>query len=189
MLLDFIKRRNIMKKTLSTILCIAVVSLLALTSCNTSETDVTSDAPINSSEASMSDSSETSDSTSAASSNFDSNKSTSDNTSSSDSGMTVDEYIEKEKASLDALSSSYTSLGLKTNIYAKGNSLVYSYQYTTDIGSNDFLKESLNSTLESLSSTYDSLLSMMKIQVPNAESIIVEYLDIDGNVIASKEYK
>ena len=50
MLLDFIKRRNIMKKTLSTILCIAVVSLLALTSCNTSETDVTSDEPINNSE-------------------------------------------------------------------------------------------------------------------------------------------
>ena len=40
-----------------------------------------------------------------------------------------------------------------------------------------------------MASVFTSVLSSLKEAVPDAESVIVEYLDQDGNVIVSKEFQ
>lgn len=103
--------------------------------------------------------------------------------------MTIQEYVEQNAEQLDSISSSFEGTGINMDILARGNSLVYSCQYTMDIGDTDLIKSTLDSSLDASSSTYESVLSLLKLQVPSAESVIVEYLDMDGNVITSKEYK
>lgn len=43
--------------------------------------------------------------------------------------------------------------------------------------------------MDSLSSTFEGVLTSLRLVVPDAQSVIVEYLDKDGQVIVSKEYK
>ena len=43
--------------------------------------------------------------------------------------------------------------------------------------------------MDGMSDTFTGILSSMKTVVPSAESVTVEYLDMDGKVILSKEYK
>jgi hypothetical protein len=77
----------------------------------------------------------------------------------------------------------------KFDILARGNSLVYSYQYTVDFGDTSALKEALDQALTSQADSFQDLLSSLKSAVPDAESIIVEYLDLNGNIITSREFK
>lgn len=168
-----------MKKLLSIIACIMVVSAFALTACDSSNDDtssVASSSAASTSEASSGSASSEADDSSEASS-------------SSSDGMTIQEYVEQNAEQLDSISSSFEGTGKNMDILARGNSLVYSCQYTMDIGDTDLIKSTLDSSLDASSSTYESVLSLLKLQVPSAESVIVEYLDMDGNVITSKEYK
>ncbi len=168
-----------MKKLLSIIACIMVVSAFALTACDSSNDDtssVASSSAASTSEASSGSASSEADDSSEASS-------------SSSDGMTIQEYVEQNAEQLDSISSSFEGTGINMDILARGNSLVYSCQYTMDIGDTDLIKSTLDSSLDASSSTYESVLSLLKLQVPSAESVIVEYLDMDGNVITSKEYK
>ena len=52
-------------------------------------------------------------------------------------------------------------------------------------------KEELTEHLESkaFETSIDSVLRSFKAQVPQTHSVIVRYIDINGNIIASKEYK
>lgn len=81
------------------------------------------------------------------------------------------------------------SSGMKMKVFARGKSLVYSYQYTIDLGDTSLLKSTFEQALASTESTFSSVLSAMKLVVPDAESVTVEYLDKAGKVIVSKEFK
>ena len=87
------------------------------------------------------------------------------------------------------MQSGLESAGMKMTVTARGNSLVYSYQYLIDIGDISIVKPSLEQALNAASPTFTAILSTMKIYVPGAESIIVEYLSKDGTLICSKEFK
>lgn len=156
--------------------CIVVAALTACDSSNDDTSSVASSSAASTSEASSGSASSEADDSSEASS-------------SSSDGMTIQEYVEQNAEQLDSISSSFEGTGINMDILARGNSLVYSCQYTMDIGDTDLIKSTLDSSLDASSSTYESVLSLLKLQVPSAESVIVEYLDMDGNVITSKEYK
>ena len=79
--------------------------------------------------------------------------------------------------------------GINMKIKVRGNSLVYSYQYTEDLPDLEAVKATLEESLDSVSSTFKVLLQQMKTEIPSAESIIVEYLAKDGTEIYSKEFK
>lgn len=66
---------------------------------------------------------------------------------------------------------------------------MYSYRYTSDVGDTALLKPMLDEALEPLSSTFESSLEAIQLAVPSAESLIVEYLTQDGELITSKEFK
>ena len=72
---------------------------------------------------------------------------------------------------------------MKMKVFARGKSLVYSYQYTIDLGDTSLLKSTFEQALASTESTFSSVLSAMKLVVPDAESVTVEYLDKAGKVI------
>lgn len=103
--------------------------------------------------------------------------------------MTIQAFIDSMQDKIDAMAASFEDSGLNMKVFARGNSLVYSYQYTTDMGDTSVLKDALESAMDGMSDTFTGILSSMRTAVPSAESVIVEYLDMDGKVILSKEYK
>lgn len=104
-------------------------------------------------------------------------------------GQTLEEYLEANKESFSQLTESMAESGMNIEILARGNSLVYSYQYTTDVGDAAQVKPLLDEAMDSLGSVFESSLSSIKLVVPSTESVVVEYLTKDGDLITSKEFK
>ncbi len=97
---------------------------------------------------------------------------------------------EEFQEQVKVLSESYESKGIKLDVTAEGDSVVYKCMFTVEIDA-DKSKEELTEHLESkaFKTSIDSVLRSFKAQVPQTRSVIVRYIDINGNVIASKEYK
>lgn len=73
---------------------------------------------------------------------------------------------------------------LTINVSARGNTLVYTYKYGTPLSG-----DALQTALDSLDSTYTDLLKSVQTLIPGCESILLEFVDKNGKVLASKEYK
>lgn len=101
----------------------------------------------------------------------------------------MDKYISSIQSQMESMKDTLDSSGMKLELVQRENSLVYRYQFTTDIGDADAAKQTLESGMEQMASTFQAGLKELKEQVSGAESLIVEYVDKDGNVIVSKEYK
>ena len=93
------------------------------------------------------------------------------------------------KDSIDAMKESFASQGMTIDVVAEGNSLVYRYQYSTAVGDTDAVKSVLEDAISAQDSVFEDVLTSVKSLVPDAESVVVEYLDADGSTIFSKEYK
>lgn len=97
-----------------------------------------------------------------------------------------DQFQEQVKA----LSQTYESKGMRLEVVAEGNSIVYKCIYTVSVDetkSREELAEHLES--KAFETSIDSVLRSFKAQVPQTSSVIVRYYDMSGNIIASKEYK
>lgn len=97
---------------------------------------------------------------------------------------------EEFQQQVQALSESYEEKGIKLEVTAEGDSIVYKCMFTVDLNDTKS-KEELAEHLESkeFKTSIDSVLRSFKAQVPQTRSVIVRYIDVNGNVIASKEYK
>lgn len=100
---------------------------------------------------------------------------------SSKDGTALADYAEEQQKALDAAAVD----GMTIKCTARDNSLVFSYTYESDL----ITKESAQTALDSLDSTYSAMLSTVQGAVPGCESVIIEILDQDGSVLADKEYK
>lgn len=105
-----------------------------------------------------------------------------------DAGAELQKYIESQQEEIDQLKSTMEAAGMKLEVEVNGNSLVYRYQFTTDVGETEEIKASLEQGMDAEASTFESLASQLKDEVSGAESIIVEYLDKDNNVLLSREF-
>lgn len=101
----------------------------------------------------------------------------------------MDKYISSIQSQIESMKETLESSGMKIELVQRENSLVYRYQFTADIGDTATVKEYLESEMEKQASTFEAGLKELKQKVSGAESLIVEYVDKDGNVIFSKEYK
>ena len=92
---------------------------------------------------------------------------------------------------VESLSESYESKGMKLEITAEGNTLIYTSSYTVDGVDIDEAKETLEEYLDSdtMTKSIEEVLQYVKKTVPETESVKVVYVDNDGNEIVSKEYK
>ena len=104
-------------------------------------------------------------------------------------GKTIQEFIDENKETFDVLKDSLKDSGMEMDILARENSLVYTYKYTIDVGDTETVKATLDQGLESQKDTFVQILDSLKLTVPTTESVIVEYLDKDGNIITSGEFK
>ena len=104
-------------------------------------------------------------------------------------GKTIQDFIDENKETFDVLKDSLKDSGMEMDIIARGNSLVYTYKYSIDVGDAETVKATLDQGLESQKETFVQVLNSLKLVVPATESVIVEYLDKDGNVITSGEFK
>jgi hypothetical protein len=97
------------------------------------------------------------------------------------------------QSQVEEMSSSYESQGLKLSVSARGQSVVYTCQYTSELDEETIasMKKTLDNALSdsSMTSAFENILSTVKENVSDTESVIVEYTDKDGNVITSYEYK
>lgn len=102
---------------------------------------------------------------------------------------TLQDYIDENKETFDVLKNSYKDSGMELDVLTRENSLVYTYKYTTDIDDIETVKETFDQSLEAGKESYIQSLNALKLTVPSTESIIIEYLDKDGNIITSGEFK
>ena len=102
---------------------------------------------------------------------------------------TLAEYIASVQSEIDEMTASLAAQGLNMKVEARGNSLVYVYQYAEDLADIDTMKVALEQSMEGTASTFDTILAQLKAEIPSAESIIVEYLSKDGTLIYSREFK
>lgn len=105
------------------------------------------------------------------------------------SGVTLEQFVTLIQPQIDAMKESLEESGQKLDIIARDKSLVYIYQYTVDVGDVSAIRDGLEAAMESLSSNFEGILDQLQSAVPEAESVIVEYLDKDGQLIYSIEYK
>ncbi len=115
-----------------------------------------------------------------------------DNGGSGSESSALQKYIDDNKEQLDELESAMASSGMNLAVEVDGNTLVYKYQYTEDLGDDaavDSVKEALATSMDAASSTFESLLTQLKSEVSEAEGIKVIYNDKDGNELYSKEFK
>ena len=91
------------------------------------------------------------------------------------------EYAEEQQKALDAAAID----GMTIKCTARDNSLVFSYSYESDL----ITKDVAQTTLDAMESQYNAMLSTVQAVVPSCESVIIEILDKDGNVMADTEYK
>ena len=105
------------------------------------------------------------------------------------SGVTLEQFVTLIQPQIDAMKESLEESGQKLDIIARDKSLVYIYQYTVDVGDVSAIRDGLEAAMESLSSNFEGILDQLQSAVPEAESVIVEYLDKDVQLIYSKEYK
>ena len=166
-----------MKKILAFALCLVLsFSLLA---CGNEETPNTENSGTSEAETEASDTTKSTE---------DTEPSESEETADS-AAMTMEAFIASIQGQMDQMAAGLESMGMNLDVVARGNSLAYVYQYTIDVGDTSLVKDSLERSLDSMSDTFTSILDSLKLTVPDAESVIVEYLDMNGNVILSKEFK
>ncbi len=103
--------------------------------------------------------------------------------------QSVEAYVASMQDEIEALVGSMMGDDMGLQILARGNSLVYQYQYSIDLGDTDVAKQVLEQALDMQDATFESVFDSLKAEVPSAESVIIEYLDKDGNLLLSKEYK
>ena len=162
-----------MKKIIALFLCAGMA--LTIAACTKNDRSVANTSSVNTSSAAVSSSSETS--------------SKEASKASSTATMTLDEFINQSKSAIDSLKSTFASQGLIINVLARSNSLVYQYQFTTAVADKSTAKSSLESAITAQDSVFKNTLATLKTSVPDAQSVIVEYLDADGSTLFSKEYK
>lgn len=102
---------------------------------------------------------------------------------------TLEAYIAGMQSEIDAMEAEMAEQGMSIKVEARGNSLVYSYQFSEDIADLETMKAAFEQSMESSSSVFENILTQIKAEIPSAESIIVEYLTKDGTEIYSKEFK
>lgn len=99
-------------------------------------------------------------------------------------GATLESYIASMQDEMGQMED-----GSSLKIEARGNALVYSYQFP-DMGlDGDLLKNAMEQALEGAAPTFEELVPMVRQEVAELESIVVEYLDVNGELLASREFK
>lgn len=100
----------------------------------------------------------------------------------------IEDIIKTQDATLESIREAFKDM-MTIELEARGNSIVYKYTYIINTGDADILKDSLDNSIKTQEETLKNSLTLMRTSIPEMESIIVEYYDINKKLIASYEFK
>lgn len=102
----------------------------------------------------------------------------------------VEEYLKSDimQEQLKTVEDSLQGSGMKMELKADGNKMVYSYQYT-EITKVDGMAEALETEMEAQASTFQSTADALKLVVDAEDlGVVIEYIDANGEMIYSREF-
>ena len=105
--------------------------------------------------------------------------------------MTMEQYVEDNKAVFETICESQSNDDCTVEILGKDNSLVLKAVMQMEIEDNllDAVVDTLKLSTEENKDVYIEMLENAREEVPSAESIIIEYYDINEKLIYSEEFK
>lgn len=100
---------------------------------------------------------------------------------------TLEEYIDDNKAAVEALSNSIYD----AELIARDGSVVYKYTYKTTYKSEqvELMKKSLDAGIKEQEDVFKAAYEEVKKLIPSTKSVIVEYYNGDNTLISSTEFK
>ena len=104
---------------------------------------------------------------------------------------TMDEYIEENRKMFDTICESLSEDDCSIEISGKGDSLVIKAVINTEVDESvfDAVAEVLEQGVEESKDTYIEMLDNAREEVPDAESIIIEYYDANDKLLYCKEFQ
>ncbi len=102
---------------------------------------------------------------------------------------TLEQFVEEAKPQIQEISD---SLGdeMSMEILARDGKFVYSFQYHIELDmSNEEAKAELDAQLKNAKDTYIDIVKEMEESGIKNSAVVVEYVDINGEVITSQEFK
>lgn len=107
--------------------------------------------------------------------------------------MTVEDYYNdpEVKAAFEEQIAAAAGQGMSISIEAKGNDFAMIYQYDPDFVLADDAADQLDAALESNAAVFEAQAQVFDAAIgqEGACTVIVQYLDAEGNLIAEKSYK
>lgn len=99
----------------------------------------------------------------------------------------LETFVNESRADVQKLSNSL----FEADLIARDNSVVYVYTYKKayDKSVLPTMKDSLETSINSQSSVFDSVLKYARLAEPTTKSVIVEYYNGDGSLIAKIEFE
>lgn len=116
------------------------------------------------------------------------NKTSDDN---SDKAKSIEEYVNSDEvqAALEQIRNTMTDGSMTIDIRAEGNKMVYSYQYA-ELEAVEGMEDTLKQGIQQESATFQETANAIKDEVDVDEAyLVIEYLDKNGTVICSEEFK
>ena len=104
-------------------------------------------------------------------------------------GNPLQKVVKEAQAEIPALEKQFGGM-MEIAIEARGeNTLVYVYKYTMDIGDISAAKGALESAMSVQTAVFDGLVQDLKKAGVKDAAIVVEYVNVDGTMIYSAEFK
>ncbi len=105
--------------------------------------------------------------------------------------MTMDDYIEENRKMFDTICESQSNDDCTIEILGKGDSLLLKAVIKTEVDESvfDTVAETLKQGVEENKDVYLEMLENAREEVPDAESIIIEYYDKNDKLLFSREFE
>ncbi len=101
----------------------------------------------------------------------------------------IQSYIDNAPEAITTLENQMKDSGMGLEVKAKGTSMVFSCKFNEQLEINDELKSVIQEALKAGEVTMKPALQEAQAECSVLESIVLEYLNKDGTVIAAYEYK
>ena len=104
----------------------------------------------------------------------------------------LEALVDTLRPSLQVTIQQYAQQGINLSVYVDGYSLVYSCQYTVALGDRNKVAQNLQNDLESAEKVqlYTNLCKTLKNSgAPLTQSVRCEFFDVNGKLLASKDYR
>jgi hypothetical protein len=107
---------------------------------------------------------------------------------SGNNSATLEQFITEGQPAIDAMNEAMKDV-MQITLSAEGETLVYTYKFTNDVGDLSTVKQSLEGEMENQRSTMETVVKSLKDAGIANPGVVMKYLNNDGSEITSFEFK